>query len=258
VIALGAGAQLHVLQQYAGVGAYFTNAITRVAIGEGGTLTHSYVQEQADDAVHIDSILVEVDAGATYNSQLLQAGGRIARVNQIVSLLGQAAHSELRGLALASGSQLSDLHSSVRHVSPDCTSAQEQRNAIAEEARVVFRGAVVVPRGADNTSAAQLCRSLLLSDRARVDVQPTLEIDTDDVVCTHGATVSDLDDEMVFYLQARGLNRLQARALLLEGWARSALADVPSDAAKKRAAQKAVTLAPEGERIVNVRKLSSI
>ena len=129
---------------------------------------------------------------------------------------------------------------------------------MAGRGRVVFRGGVRVPRGADNTTANQLCRSLLLSDDARVDIAPTLEIDTDEVECTHGATVSDLDDEMIFYLQARGLSRLQARSLLLEGWARSALAMVPSEGAKQRAAQKAAQLAPEDSRGVRRERLSSI
>jgi Fe-S cluster assembly protein SufD len=281
VISVCEGASLHMLQQYAGTGAYFTNALTRAIIEEGASLQHSYLQEQNDEAVHVDSIMVEVASGATYDSVVLQSGSRIARVNQAVRLDGPAAHSELRGLSLASEAQLSDLHSAVIHVrthlfhsaksdtlscsaqashlllpphsmqaSPDCTSEQEQRNAVADRARVVFRGNVRVPQGADNTTAAQLCRSLLLSDNARVDIQPTLEIDTDDVVCTHGATVSDLEEEMIFYLQARGLSRLQARALLLEGWARDALSKVPSMGAKERAAAKASTLAPDEGRAV--------
>jgi len=176
----------------------------------------------------------------------------------LVGLNGPGAASSLAGLALATGNQVSDVHSSVTHASPDCNSDQEQRNAVAGRGRVIFRGAVIVPRGADNTTAAQLCRSLLLGDSARVDIQPTLEIDTDDVSCTHGATVSDLDDEMIFYLQARGLSRLQARSLLLEGWARSALARVPSDRAKVRAASKAATLAPEAASTVRREQLFSI
>lgn len=98
---------------------------------------------------------------------------------------------------MASESQLSDVHSRVVHVSGGCESRQEQRNAVAGRSRVVWKGAVVVPRGSDDTNAKQLCRTLLLSDDARIDVSPTLEIDTDEVECTHGATVSDLDDEMV-------------------------------------------------------------
>lgn len=258
VIAVDEGASVKVLQQYVGEGAYFTNGVTRVHLAEGAAIEHSYVQEQSMDSVHLDTLQVDVAADARYEQGLLMSGGRLNRVNLMVSLSGEGAHSALSGLTLATDSQLSDVHSSVVHASPGCTSEQEQRNAVAGRARVVFRGAVVVPRGADNTTAAQLCRSLLLSDTARVDVQPTLEIDTDDVSCTHGATVSDLDDEMIFYLQARGLSRLQARSLLLEGWARSALAKVPSDGAKLRAATKAATLAPEDRSAVRRERLSSI
>jgi Fe-S cluster assembly protein SufD len=120
-----------------------------------------------------------------------------------VDLNGPHASSEVDGLALAKGSQLSDLHSTLAHNSRDCSSRQEQRNAAAGRGRVVFRGAVLVPLGADNTTAHQLCRSLLLSDSARADISPQLQIDTDEVVCTHGATIADLDDEMIFYLQVR-------------------------------------------------------
>ena len=139
---------------------------------------------------------MDVAKGALYDNGLLQSGGRLSRVNQLVSLNGYGASSALRGLSLATGWQLSDVHTQVTHAVPDCNSEQEQRNAVADRGRIVWRGAVKVPRGADNTTAAQLCRSLLLSDGARVDIQPCLEIDTDDVVCTHGATVSDLDDEV--------------------------------------------------------------
>jgi hypothetical protein len=149
---------------------------------------------------------------------MLQSGGRIARTNHLVELTGEKASSNLRALSMAAEAQLVDVHSKVVHVSGECTSQQEQRNVVAGRSRVVWKGAVVVPRGSDNTNAKQLCRTLLLSDDARVDVQPTLEIDTDEVECTHGATISDLDDEMVFYLQARGLSRPDARALLLSGW----------------------------------------
>ena len=212
-----------------------------------------YVQEQGGAAAHVDSLCVSCAANSAYSNQLVQSGGRIARVNIDVSLDGGGAEADLQGLALATGRQLSDVHSRITHAVPDCVSQQEQRNALAGGARVVFRGAVVVPRGADNTTANQLCRSLLLSDSVRrpsprarpcsppgtpplaplpapLDSpapttnaagsrrhRPVLEIDTDDVVCTHGATVADLDDEMIFYLQARGLDRLQARGTAARG-----------------------------------------
>jgi len=251
--------ELRLLQQYAGEGAYFVNALTRLRLSPNATLSHAYVQEQSADAVHIDSVLAKCESGARYESQLVQMGGRIARVNLGVDLAGRHAHTALRGIALASGNQLSALHSAVRHSSPDCSSEQEQRNAVAGRSRVVFRGAVQVPIGSDNTTANQLCRSLLLSDLARLDVSPNLEILTDDIVCTHGATVSDLDDEMIFYLQSRGLARSQARVLMLEGWARSIMDSVPSAGASRRVTAKAAELAEEDAlRIVRKARMSSI
>mmetsp|Transcript_49373 Transcript_49373/g.164816 ORF Transcript_49373/g.164816 Transcript_49373/m.164816 type:complete len:534 (+) Transcript_49373:43-1644(+) len=282
---LGDGASLSLLQQYAGRGAYFCNGLSRLLLGENASLTHAYLQEQSDGAVHVDSVLATLAAGARYDANLVQSGGRLSRVNLGVRLEGRHSRASLSGIALGSESQLLDLHSAVRHVSPDCslmiaaaqptqrtsaplsrrpstpagTSEQEQRNALAGRARVVFRGAVQVPHGSDNTTANQLCRSLLLSDSARVDISPNLEILTDDVVCTHGATVADLDDEMVFYLQARGLGRAEARVLLLEGWARSLMGEVPSEAATRRVAAKAAGLAREGAaREVRKQAMSSI
>jgi len=259
LVSLGEGASLKLAQQYWACDAnapYFCNGVTRVQVGAGARLEHSYVQEQGPSATHVDSVLVEIDADAEYHSTMLMSGGRIARVNHRVHLNGPKAHSNLRAFSMASESQLCDVHSRVVHVSPECTSQQEQRNAVAGRSRVVWKGAVVVPRGSDGTSAQQLCRTLLLSDDARIDVSPTLEIDTDDVECTHGATISDLDDEMVFYLQARGLSRPDARALLLSGWARDALAGVASENVKVRATARAAALSPDKE--VRRTSLSSI
>lgn len=209
-------------------------------------------------SIHFDSVLVDVGAGASYSSTMLQSGGRIARTNHLVELTGEKASSNLRALSMAAEAQLVDVHSKVVHVSGECTSQQEQRNVVAGGSRVVWKGAVVVPRGSDNTNAKQLCRTLLLSDDARVDVQPTLEIDTDEVECTHGATISDLDDEMVFYLQARGLSRPDARALLLSGWVRDALALVPSESVKQRAVARAAKVGADYDKEVRRSGLSSI
>lgn len=254
---------LELVQHYAGSGAYFTNGVSRVHLGEGARLTHAYVQEQAEDAAHLDSVVVAAQTASRYELHAVQMGGKLARLNVDVRLRGPYASCDVQGLALASERQLSDLHSNILHESRDCESAQQQRNALSDAARVVFRGAVRVPTGADNSTAHQLCRSLLLSDRARVDVAPCLEIDTDEVVCTHGATVADLDDEMVFYLQSRGLDRNAARSLLLEGWAREVMNSVPNAGAKRRAVAKAVKLSPEDEtrrmrQQTSSRKLGSI
>lgn len=260
LVTLERGAQLELVQHYSGSGAYFANALSRMCLGEGSKLTHAYVQEQGADGVHLDSVLVAAQESSRYELHAVQMGGKLARVNLDVRLQGPFASASLQGLSLATGRELSDLHSKVTHESRDCASEQEQRNALSDAARVIFRGQIKVPRGADNSTANQLCRSLLLSDRARVDVSPQLEILTDEVECTHGATVADLDDEMVFYLQSRGLDRIGARTLLLEGWAREVMDKVPLAGSKRRAVGKAAALSPEtqAQRAARVQTLQSI
>lgn len=259
LVMLGDGARLDLMQQYVGEGAYFTNALSRVHLGDESHMTHSYVQEQSMPSVHLDSLMVALQRHARYEVHAVQMGGRLARLNLDVKLEQPFASCSVNGIALATDRQVSDMHSAITHVSPDCASYQEQRNAISERAYGIWRGAVRVPRGSDNSTANQLCRSLLLSDKARVHVTPTLEIATDEVVCTHGATVADLDDEMIFYLQSRGLDRLSARSLLLQGWAREVMNNVPSEGAQRRAVAKAAVLSPEENRAAGERrKMSSI
>jgi Fe-S cluster assembly protein SufD len=175
------GSELELYQRYVGTGCSFTNALTRLELGARSTLRHAYVQEQDMSAVHLEQLVATVGAGSLYASQAVQLGSRISRLNLGVQLAGSGAATELEGLTLGAERQLLDVHSKVSHLAPDCVSSQEQRNALAGRARVVFKGAVFVPIGSDNTTANQLCRSLLLSDTARVDVQPTLEILTDEV-----------------------------------------------------------------------------
>jgi Fe-S cluster assembly protein SufD len=259
LVTLEHGARLNLMQQYVGEGAYFTNALSRVHLGDESHLTHSYVQEQSMPSVHLDSLMVAVQRHARYEVHAVQMGGRLARLNLDVKLEQQFASCSVNGIALATQRQVTDMHSAITHVSPDCLSFQEQRNAISDRGYGVWRGAVRVPRGSDNSTANQLCRSLLLSDKARVHVTPTLEIATDEVVCTHGATVADLDDEMIFYLQSRGLDRLSARSLMLQGWAREVMNNVPSEGSQRRAVAKAAVLSPEDNRADGPRaKMGSI
>ncbi len=245
IVWLEPNSKLSLVHEYAGEGDYFTNALTRCRVGAGASLAHAYLQEQSPSAVHVDSVVATLGEDAEYDAQFMQWGGRISRVNLDLEFAAPGGHADIDGLALGSGSQLLDLHSTLKHNAPRCTSNQRQRNAASGRSRIVFRGAVDIPSGSDVSVAHQLCRSLLLSNRARVDVAPTLEIGTDEVECTHGATVSDLDDEMIFYLQSRGLGRDGARQLLLEGWARESMQKVPSDDARNRVVAKAAELAAE-------------
>jgi len=172
-------------QHQTGNGLYFANALTRIDIGAGADLTHVYLQEQSSEAVHVENVMVDLQAEARYKAQVIQSGSHIGRINLGVGLRGTGAKAEVQGLALGGENQLLDTHSQIHHAVAGCESQQEQRQAASDRARIVFKGGILVPKGSDQTIAKQLCRTLLLSDKARVDAMPTLDIKTDDVQCAH-------------------------------------------------------------------------
>jgi len=154
--------------------------------------------------------------------------GELSDYAQVISqILGEEAHGECIGAAVATDRRVTDLHSRIVHGTTNTTSKQLQKNIAGERGRAVFSGRIIVPEGSDFTDAEQLCRSLLLSDKAQVDAMPVLEISTDEVKATHGATVSDLQPDEVFYCQSRGLSVEQARTLLIGGFVREVLSDCP-------------------------------
>jgi Fe-S cluster assembly protein SufD len=154
-------------------------------------------------------------------------GGKISRHNLDVHLTGEQTSTQLYGLTLATGEQLADTHSSLRFNCPYGTSNQVHKCIISDKGRAVFNGQVSVPKAAQLTNAAQLSRNLLLSNKARVDTKPELEIVADNVKCTHGATVSQLDADEIFYLQSRGLDAQSAAELLVRGFALETLDLLP-------------------------------
>jgi Fe-S cluster assembly protein SufD len=140
----------------------------------------------------------------------------------------------LNGLTLALDTQLADTHSLIHFTQPHCTAQQLNKCIVGDRARGVFNGKIYVPKAAQQTNAAQLSRNLLLSPKARVDTKPQLEIIADDVKCAHGATVSQLDDEEIFYLQSRGLDRESASDLLVKGFASEVLENIPVPALRSQ------------------------
>ena len=187
--------------------------------------------EGADSAVALVDDHVEQDPGSRYHRTAVVSGWGLARLEpQVCQTSGQAS-TTFRDLALARGTTTVDLHSRVRFEGPEGQLDQLHRALVDDGAQSVFNGVVQVPRQAQRTDAAQLSRHLLLSPRGRVDAIPQLEIVADDVRCTHGATVSSLSDDELFYLQSRGVDRDLARRLLTRGFCRPILADLPPLAA---------------------------
>jgi Fe-S cluster assembly protein SufD len=210
------GAACTVIEDYVGIGdaVSFTNAVTEVVVGAGARVQHVKLQREAPAAFHIASTSVVLGKDANYVSGTVSLGARISRHNLSVVQQGEGANCRIDGLALVSGRQLADTHTTIDHATPNGKSTQLHKTIVGGAAHAVFNGKIVVRAGAQLTDSAQQSRNLLLSPRAHVDTKPQLEIFADDVKCAHGATVGQLDAEQLFYLKSRGLPETQARNLL--------------------------------------------
>jgi Fe-S cluster assembly protein SufD len=210
-----AGSRVTLVEDYVALqdAAYLVNPVTEIVLAEQAQLTHVRVQRDGLQAFHIANCAVSVGRSANYQSVSVAMGAQLSRYHLSV-VLGEGAECAVDGLALLAGSQLADTHSCIDHAQPHGTSRQLHKCIADASARAVFNGKVVVRPGAQRTDSAQSSRNLLLSGRAQVDTQPQLEIFADDVKCTHGATIGQLEAEEVFYLQSRGLSDSVARKLL--------------------------------------------
>ncbi len=217
LIRLGEHASATVVETYVGhdSSAYWTNAVTRVEIADGAVLRHCRLQAEGDAAAHVAASSVRVARAATYHMFAAALGGEIARNEIEVELAAPDATAELSGLTLARGHQHLDTTTRLAHTQPHGTSRQQFRNVVDDHAHAVFQGAVTVARDAQKTDAQQQSRSLLLAASAAVDTKPELEILADDVKCSHGAAIGDLEPEQLFYLRSRGVGEADARALLI-------------------------------------------
>ncbi len=216
LLVAGAGSKVTVIEDYVALheGTYFTNAVAEVALGANAQLDHVRLQRESPQAFHMASCAVSLGAASHYHSVSMALGGQISRLDLKVLQTAEGAQCTLDGLALIGGEQLADTHSFIDHAKPHGVSRQLHKCIVGGAAHAVFNGQVMVRPGAQHTDSAQSSRNLLLSGKAQVDTQPQLEIFADDVKCTHGATVGQLDSDEVFYLQSRGLAENVARNLL--------------------------------------------
>lgn len=193
---------------------YLSNAITEVIAQENAHIDHYKIQQESDTAFHFGGIFVNQAAGSQVKNHTLSLAGLVTRNDLHCRLLGSGAHVEMNGLILGNGRQHVDNHTQVEHAVPHCTSDEYYRAILDDRSRSVFRGRIVVAEDAQQTSADQQNNNLLLSPNAEADCKPQLEIYADDVQCSHGATVGQLDAKSLFYLQSRGIDRDSAKALL--------------------------------------------
>lgn len=224
-----AGAELTLVEEYASLvdNAYFTDAVTEVAIGDGAQVRHVRLQREARDAFHIATCAVALAKDANYASHAITLGARISRHDLSVRQGGEGAEARLDGLTLIGGRQLADTHTLLDHGRPNGRSRQLHKCIVGGAAHAVFDGKIAVAPGAQLTDSAQESRNLLLSNKAHVDTKPQLEIFADDVKCAHGATVGQLEAEHLFYLQSRGLSEQRARNLLTYAFGAEVIDRIP-------------------------------
>ena len=221
-----AGSRATVVERYlgTGAGAKLANPFSRIVIGEGAAVEHHLVLEEDGSTWHTGTIEAQVAAGGHFGSNAVQLGGRLVRCGIDVSLEGVGASVVLNGLYVARGRQHVDFHTRVDHREPGGTSEQLYKGLLDGRGRGVFNGRVLVHRDAQQSDASQSNHNLLLSADAEIDTKPQLEIFADDVKCSHGATVGQLDEGAVHYVRSRGLDEDAARALLTFGFAEDVLA----------------------------------
>ncbi len=197
---------------------YFTNAMSEVSLASGAHLTHYKVQRESKLAYHIGHLAVRQAAKSQLDSHSFSFGGGWVRSDMSVTLEGEKARCLMNGVYLPSDSQHIDHHTLVTHQAPNCHSEQDYKGILSGHARAVFNGRVVVVKDAKQTDAKQQNKNILLSAHSEIDTKPQLEIFADDVVCTHGATVGQLDQDALFYLASRGISHLDAVRYLVQAF----------------------------------------
>jgi Fe-S cluster assembly protein SufD len=233
-IRLAPGAQLTVVEISAGQGAYLLNTVAEIHVAEGAHLTHIRLQDEAMTAFHVSTTYADVETGGTYDSFTLNLGARLSRTEVHTALSGAGAAAHLNAAQVLAGSQHSDFTTVVSHAAPGCTSRQTVKNVLTGRSHGVFQGKIEVARVAQKTDGYQMNQALLLSPDAEVNSKPELEIFADDVKCSHGATVGELDAEQMFYLRSRGIPDHEARSILVRAFLAEALDAVADDTIRSK------------------------
>lgn len=233
VISLERSAELTIIEHYTGKTSgsqpYFSNVTNRFQLGENANLKHYRIQDESVEAFHINNTRVRQERTSTYSGYLVDLGSRIVRNNLGAILLDGSTSTNFYGMYFGRGNQHIDNQTFIDHAFPHCESNELYKGIVNDKASAVFNGKVLVRQDAQKTNAYQQNSSLVLSPTAVVDSKPQLEIYADDVKCSHGATIGQLDENSVFYLRSRGLSDQQARALLQHAFLKEVLDFMPEE-----------------------------
>lgn len=210
----------------------FVNSLTEIQLGANAHLSHYRMNLEEEHLIHIGGVHINLASNAQYQGFTIAEGSQLKRIDYQICHKGKGAHAGLNGVYLPRNTHLLDYHTNVEHEAPHCTTSEVFRGIIADSARAVFNGRIHIHPDAQKTLAELSNKNLLTSDKAEVDTKPELEIYADDVKCAHGATVSQLDQTSMFYLQSRGLSEKQARTMLSFGFINELLQDLPQQAVR--------------------------
>ena len=228
---VGANASLNIVEHHISVGSDPANQIIEMDIhlGTQSKLVHKKIAHDLTNSAHFARAKVRVEAGAYYRNFSLMKHTRLMRNEIEVTLAGELAQCGLYGVMLLQAREHADMVTRVEHAAPHCISQQLYKAVIKDQARGVFQGRIKVAEGAQKTEGKQLCRALLLSDQAEMDAKPELEIYADDVACSHGCAIGDLDQDAMFYLRSRSLDENTARALLLRAFVDEVIDEIQAE-----------------------------
>lgn len=221
LVLAGKQSQATILESYVGTSsaAYFTNVVAEIVLEDAAVVEHCKFQDESHSAFHIAAIHARLGRGSNFISHSIATGAKLSRNNIRAVLAGEGLDCVLNGLYVTRGEQLADHHMVVEHAQPHCNSHEYYNGILDGRSKGVFHGRILVRPAAQKTDAKQTNKNLLLSEDATVDTKPQLEIYADDVKCTHGATVGQLNEESIFYLRARGIGAETARRILIHAFA---------------------------------------
>jgi Fe-S cluster assembly protein SufD len=221
LIVFGSNSQAKIIEGYIGYGdgIYFTNAVTEIVIGENVVVEHYKLQDEGERAFHIATIQSHQERSSSFTGHLISLGGALVR-NDVGALLdGEGAECTLNGLYMTAGNQHVDNHTVIVHAKPHGTSRELYKGILSGRSTAVFNGSIIVRKGAQRTDARQVNKNLLLSEDATINSKPQLEINADDVKCSHGTTIGQIERDSLFYLRARGVGQKDARNILTYAFA---------------------------------------
>jgi len=220
--------QVTIIEHYVGSKdkIYFTNSVTEIVAEENAIVDHIKLQEESKKAFHIARMEVDQERSSNFSSHLISTGADLTRNDFNAKFNDEGGECTLNGLYMIDGTQLFDAHTLMDHAKPHCNSHEHYKGILDDKSRGVFNGKIIVRQDAQKTNAFQENNSILLSDEALVNTKPQLEIFADDVKCSHGATIGQMDDEAKFYLKSRGIGEEASKGILLHAFASDVITSI--------------------------------